>query len=375
MALLKGNAAAGNGGALYVDGSPGKFLPIDSVRATHNSAGGSGGAIFGSGLAIRYSTIADNRSGADGGGIALSGTGVGRPPVVDRLREPRALSGGGIHTTVAPASGAVRGRRDSCVGDSTIANNRAGADGGGIAASGGHSTDRARRDTVARNAAGRGQLGGGLYQGGGDAIGVRNTIVALNLSPAPPASDCFAASSGFGSLGHNLIGDADGCLGFGAAGDLFGGRLALGKLADNGGAKHWTYGRPLQTIALGAWLEGDRPRLQIGWHRRARRRSGRPEAGHRRLRAGHQALQVGQLAPPVPLHEDRPDLREVDDGSAARDGSASHPVSVGTSGVKPLLSMQSGGARRSRCLVLFPQGWGCRPWWWESRAARCRSVR
>jgi hypothetical protein len=135
------------------------------------------------------------------------------------------------------------------MGDSTIANNRAGADGGGIAASGGHSTVQLESATVARNAAGGGQLGGGLYQGSGDAIGVRNTIVALNLA-GTAGSDCFAASSGFASLGHNLIGHAGGCPGFGAAGDLFGGRLALGRLADNGGAPHWTYGRPLQTIAL-----------------------------------------------------------------------------------------------------------------------------
>jgi hypothetical protein len=161
-----------------------------------------------------------------------------------------ASSGGGIHTTLSPPSGEGAGDTGLWVSDSTIANNRAGSLGGGIAASGGNSTIELNGDTVARNRAGLGQLGGGLYQGSGDVIRVRNTIVALNLA-GNTASDCLGVSGGLVSLGHNLIGNAGGCFGFGAAGDLFGGRLALGKLANNGGAKHWTYGRPLQTIALG----------------------------------------------------------------------------------------------------------------------------
>ena len=250
MALLKGNAAAGNGGALYVNGSPGKSLSVDSVRATHNSAGGSGGAFFGGGLAIRYSTVADNRAGAEGGGIALSGPGSGGAVLWSTVSGNRAgLSGGGIYTT-ARGSGAGPGQSGLFVSDSTIANNRAGDNGGGIAASGGNSTSELSGDTIARNTAGAGQRGGGLHQGNGDAIGMQNTILALNRAGAT-ASDCFGESTGLASQGHNLIGNAGGCLGFGAAGDLFGGRLALGKLADNGGAPHWTYGRPLQTIALG----------------------------------------------------------------------------------------------------------------------------
>ena len=249
-ALLKGNAAAGDGGAVYVDGSPGKLLPIDSVRATHNSAGGSGGAFFGTGLAIRYSTVANNRSGSQGGGIALSGPGSRGAVLWSTVSGNRAaLSGGGIHTT-AQGSGAAPGERGLFVSDSTIANNRAGGNGGGIAASGGNSTSVLSGDTIARNAAGAGQRGGGLYQGNGDAIDVQNTILALNLAGAR-ASDCFGESNGLASQGHNLIGNAGGCFGFGAAGDLFGGRLALGRLANNGGALHWTYGRPLKTIALG----------------------------------------------------------------------------------------------------------------------------
>ncbi|MGZ5334356.1 MAG: choice-of-anchor Q domain-containing protein, partial [Solirubrobacterales bacterium] len=144
------------------------------------------------------------------------------------------------------------------VENSTIADNRAGGDGGGIGAFGensspfgGNSTTRLNGVTVARNLADSdsagGGLGGGLYLGGGldglDAISVRNTIVALNAVGAGASGrDCFNASASFGSLGHNLIGDPTGCAGFDAAGDLFGGALKLGKLAGNGG--------PTKTIAL-----------------------------------------------------------------------------------------------------------------------------
>ena len=250
-ALLKGNSAAGDGGAVYVSGSPGLFGGgINRIRAVHNSAGGSGGAIFGTG--VGYSTVADNQSGTDGGGIAFSGNGSNSVLWSTVSGNRAASSGGGIHTTVAPASGAPAGVVGLEMRDSTIANNRAGGNGGGIGASGGSSTTELDADTVARNLVGPGHVGGGLYQGSGDAIRVQSTIVALNRAGAGATGlDCFGASSGFDSLGYNLIGNADGCSGFGAAGDLFGGRLALGKLADNGGAKDWTYGRPLQTIALG----------------------------------------------------------------------------------------------------------------------------
>ena len=77
-----------------------------------------------------------------------------------------------------------------------------------------------------------------------DSVSIHNSIVALNTAasrPAARASDCATVGGGTPllSLGHNLIGNAGGydfydCTGFGAT-DLFGGKLKLGKLADNGG--------------------------------------------------------------------------------------------------------------------------------------------
>ncbi len=246
--LLKRNTAAGNGGAIYVEAGPRQFLPVDRSRMVHNRAGGSGGAIFGSGPAIRYSTIADNRSAVDGGGIALIGSGGG--VLWSTVSGNRAaVSGGGIDTT-ASRPGAEPGL---FLSDSTIASNRAGAAGGGVAVSGDGSSAFLTGNTVARNRAGPGRRGGGLYVGSGDSTAVQSTILALNVAGAT-ASDCLDESSGLGSRGHNLIGNPAGCPGFGV-GDLFGGRLRLGKLADNGGAPHQTYGSPLRTIAL---LRGSR---------------------------------------------------------------------------------------------------------------------
>ncbi|HSD24351.1 MAG TPA: choice-of-anchor Q domain-containing protein [Solirubrobacterales bacterium] len=291
-ALLEGNIAAGNGGAVYVSGSPGVFRGgINSVRAVHNSAGGSGGAIFGTWLSIDHATVADNQSGADGGGIAFSGTGSNFVAWSTVSGNRAASSGGGIHTTVAStASATAAGVEGVGIGTSTIANNRAGGNGGGIGASGANSTTELGADTVARNVAGPGHVGGGLYQGSGDAIRVQSTIVALNLAGAG-GSDCLAASSGFDSMGHNLIGNAGGCFGFGAAGDLFGGRLALGKLADNGGAKpagrdrlggitYWAYGRPVKTIALGRGSRAIDHGLRIsGTDERGVKRGRKPDIG------------------------------------------------------------------------------------------------
>ena len=85
-----------------------------------------------------------------------------------------------------------------------------------------------------------------MYEEDRDTFSVHSSLVALNtvaMPGGPQPSDC---ATGFGnpfhSDGHNLIGNPAGCLGFGAVGDLFGGKLRLGKLADNGG--------PTKTIAL-----------------------------------------------------------------------------------------------------------------------------
>jgi hypothetical protein len=267
---LKKNSAAGDGGALFMDGQADRTLAeVTRTRATHNRAGdaggmaaftneagvmlsrsyvadnratGVGGAIYSQqgnqeslDVGIDRSTITGNESGASGGGLATTFTSVTNSTISSNRA---ASDGGGI---LARVTGSFPGSQPSLqVENSTIANNRASASGGGVSASSGFASARLVAATVVRNSAGQ---GGGLYQAAGDTLALQNSIVALNrAATAVSGPDCFTATARFPSQGHNLIGDPSGCGGFTAAGDLIGGPLNLGKLADNGG--------PTKTVAV-----------------------------------------------------------------------------------------------------------------------------
>jgi hypothetical protein len=299
---LKGNKAAGDGGAVYFlqacNGPEGHF-DFTRSRATHNSAGGNGGAIlsycalelrrskidensakgagggiFSPGSTIPpeattpdpsewrssaflwQSTLAGNRARSLGGGLALNSGSGGTIALSTVSGNSAGSSGGGIGINAPSAGPAVSVQ----VEVSTLANNKAGRDAGGIGTAdaavgfGSHATVSLNHVTIARNQANtalesgaqRAGLGGGIYEEDNDVFTVRNTIVALNTVATfhkPQASDC---ATPFGnpitSLGHNLIGNPAGCTGFGAIGDMFGGKLRLDKLGKNGG--------PTKTIAL-----------------------------------------------------------------------------------------------------------------------------
>ena len=256
----------GAGGAIFVNS--GGEVKIDRTRLKGNRALGLGGAIFisqGASASLFKSTVAHNESsGSFGGGLAIDSGGraeVNRSTISGN-HASRAGSGGGIGM-YAPLDGPTA---TLMVENSTVANNSASKDGGGIGSedlidSGSHATVELDHVTVARNQAFTGLdieegehagTGGGVYTARGDSVSIHNTVMARNTaltsrgSLRPPRaipSDCSLRSfpAPFLSLGHNLIGSADGCTGFGAT-DLFGGKLKLGKLADNGG--------PTKTIAL-----------------------------------------------------------------------------------------------------------------------------
>ncbi len=300
---FKGNSAASDGGAVYsaqqCPATPGG-LTFWGSRATHNSSGGDGGAIFSYCLAwLSNSYVADNSARRGGGGIFSPGSTV--PPEAT-TQDPKAWSsrvvifgtiimgnssrsfGGGValdagsqqsEISSSTISGNFSGASGGGIGinaptakpavtlameNTTLANNRAGRDAGGIGTAdasvgfGSHATIGLNHDTIARNQANtaleagaqRYGLGGGMYEEDQDVFNVSNSLVALNtvaMPGGPQPSDC---ATGFGnpfhSLGFNLIGNPTGCEGFGARGDLFGGKLKLGKLAKNGG--------PTKTIAL-----------------------------------------------------------------------------------------------------------------------------
>ena len=335
---FKGNRAASDGGAVYFIGpcsGPGGPLTFWGSRATHNSAGGDGGAIFSYCTAwLSHAYLGDNSARRAGGGIFIPGSAI--PPEAITLDANQWWSrvvmfgttvignhsgsfGGGVALDAGSlsseiSSSTVSGNSTDSSGggvginaptakptvtlameNSTLANNRAGRDAGGIGTAdgavgfGSHATVSLNHVTIARNQANtaleagaqRYGLGGGMYEEDRDVFSVHNSLVALNtvaMPGGPRPSDC---ATGFGnpfhSLGHNLIANPVGCLGFGAVGDLFGGKLKLGKLANNGG--------PTKTIARQkgsrAINHGECPG-GVGHLRPARLRAVQ-EARHRRL--------------------------------------------------------------------------------------------
>src|SRR5204862_479038 len=105
--------------------------------------------------------------------------------------------------------------------------------------------------TITRNVADRegsgGEFGGGIFQGGGTSVQVRNSLIAKNdVAPGAPilktGFDCFGESDPLDSKGHNLIGKSISCNGFDAPGDQVDKNPKVAKLADNGG--------PTKTVAL-----------------------------------------------------------------------------------------------------------------------------
>jgi CSLREA domain-containing protein len=301
--VFKGNKAASDGGAIYfiqACAGPEGQMGFTASRATHNSAGGDGGGIFSyCNLAVTNSYVADNSARGAGGGIFSPGTTI--PPAgpapnpaewqsevvmrqstvtgnhsrsfgggvaIDAGSSYSSISASTVSGNSTSASGGGVGLNAPAAGPaatvevrrSTLANNTAGRDAGGIGSDdasvgfGSHATVSLDHVTVVRNRANtalesgaqRSGLGGGIYAEDNDVFSVNNTIVALNTVATqhkPQASDCANPfGSPFHSLGFNLIGNPAGCNGFGVAGDLFGGKLKLGKLAKNGG--------PTKTVAL-----------------------------------------------------------------------------------------------------------------------------
>lgn len=297
---FKGNRAASDGGAVYFIGPCSGLLTFWGSRATHNSAGGNGGAIFSYCTAwLSHAYLGDNFAGGAGGGIFIPGSAI--PPeaitqdpnqwwsrvvmfgttvtgnhsgsfgggvALDAGSQSSEISSSTISGNSTTASGGGIGINaptakpgvSLAMENSTLAGNAAGRDAGGIGTAdaavgfGSHATVSMNHVTIARNQANtelesgaqRAGLGGGIYEEDEDDFFIHNAIVALNTVATfqtPQASDgAVGFGNPFQSLGHNLIGNPAGCPGFGAAGDLFGGKLNLGKLANNGG--------PTNTVAL-----------------------------------------------------------------------------------------------------------------------------
>ncbi len=229
---LANNTATRYGGGIYNGGSG--TATISNCILAGNMAQ-YGGGIWNAGTAtLSNCTLASNTATSSGGGIYHSGflfNGQYGTLSINNctLAGNAASSGGGIYN----------GSGTATINNSTLAGNEA-SSGGGIF-NYGDVTTIIRNSTLAGNSA---SSGGGIYNIGFPTAMLGNSIVAANT--AGSASDVRGS---FTSLGHNLIGIADGSSGFsnGVNGDLVGSAASpldpkLGPLANNGG--------PTQTMAL-----------------------------------------------------------------------------------------------------------------------------
>jgi len=212
------------GGALNEGGD----LTLLDVVVEDNYAGGGGGiANFSGTMRLVAATVRNNSSDgltANGGGI-LNDAGM--------TIESSTISNNVIVSTSSSSVGAGLINSDTLViANSTISGNRTrGTYGGGI-----YQTPFANRlglvnVTIAKNRSGLG--GGGLASVGGT-VAMVNTISAANWVPASGSGrDCYGE---IGSLGHNLVQDADECTLTGVtAGNILGVPAGLQPLRDNGG--------------------------------------------------------------------------------------------------------------------------------------------
>jgi hypothetical protein len=208
---------------------------LSDLTITGGSTTGKGGGVDDQGsLTLSDCTIAGNSAGSGGGVSTESGA---TATIVDCTLSGNTASGSG---------GGLFNQGDTTLTNCTIAGNSAN-DGGGIYNTAG--TTVLYDCTVSGNTASG--SGGGLDNYGGT-ITLGNTIVAGN-SAATSGPDVFGS---FDSLGHNLIGIADGSSGW-VSSDLTG--TAAHPLNPLLASLAW-YGGPTQTMAL---LPGS-PAIDVG---------------------------------------------------------------------------------------------------------------
>jgi CSLREA domain-containing protein len=219
-------------------GTPGYFTLTRCVVRGNGASASKGGGIYldagtyisGGSAAIIDSTIEGNHASEAGGGIYIEGGEFPGRLTMRRstLSGNTAQSGGGLYREYTEPN-----YSDSLLENCTLSGNVASSSGGAIYFEGGNwPTDfYLRSSTVAYNEAGS---GGGIYVGSGETLKLSNSILGANVGLAGLGSgpDCFGTLD---SLGHNLIGNLDGCAVLSEPTDLLGVAPGLTSLADNGG--------------------------------------------------------------------------------------------------------------------------------------------
>ncbi len=230
VGLVIEGGKAPNGGGINVEHGAVKLINslVKGNRSTFNDGGGID-VFEGSSVTVLRSSITGNHSADEGGGVANGGRTVIVDSTVSGNRS--IISGGGVTNFTK-----LTMRND------TVANNSTEENGGGV--SNFHSATL-NDVTVARNkaasAGGSGDMGGGIFVGGGT-LTISNSLIALNTLGGTTSSDPNCAGA-FTSKGNNLRTTSDsGCTGFTGPGDFVRANPKIGQLANNGG--------PTETIAL-----------------------------------------------------------------------------------------------------------------------------
>ncbi|MUH01297.1 DUF4347 domain-containing protein, partial [Scytonema sp. UIC 10036] len=191
LKITGGNAATGDGGAIYSDSS----VTIDNSTISGNSADGEGGGVWSSSsVTIANSTISSNSASLGGGIYSANNVAIANSTISGNTAKD---SAGGVFAS------------NGTIANSTITQNTADSD----------------NDNVGD--------GGGVYNNGGT-ISVTNSIIAGN-SEGDGTSD--VAGSTFNGNANNLIGSTSGIISgtLGTGSDIVASDPKLAPLADNGG--------------------------------------------------------------------------------------------------------------------------------------------
>lgn len=266
---LRDGFSDGYGGGIYV--GDGTSLGLSSIEITSNHADYSGGGLAIAGytdVTITGSLITNNTSDDSGGGISYGYGGIlsiANSIVSANQASGSYSDGGGIHGSgsviLATCTVANNGAGDNggglfidgslAVTETTISGNSAGGDGGGIYFSYPEASEL-KNSTISGNAAL--DYGGGIARAGSAAITLTHTTVANNTADLLGGGTAIGNTSGIvfknsivsgtcqvasaTSLGGNIESPGDNCQ-LNHATDLVAvsaGQLALGPLANNGGA-------------------------------------------------------------------------------------------------------------------------------------------
>lgn len=198
---LSGNAAQSGGGIANGGGVSNSIgnLTLDNTWIHDNTARGAGGGIYNSfgTLTVNNSTINNNISNDAGGGIMVD-----------------------------CCSASVGGT--AIFNNSTISGNLAHRGGGFLNAG----SLTINNSTISANTSEGGFSGGGIDNGYGGTVTLKNSILAGNTA-LPTGRDC---NGSIGSSGYNLLGDDSNCNLAVTTGDMTNLDPFLGSLQDNGGA-------------------------------------------------------------------------------------------------------------------------------------------